>query len=136
MIDERPNWVDERARCTLESKFEELVATARDDVKEANKAVSSVRHGQLFVVEKIADRKVKIRRYPEQRPRDTSGYVTFELDRKKIVIHLPGERFIEIVPRWNETEVQCDLIVEGEPLPLWRISQKALGDFFFEEEDS
>lgn len=136
MTEERPNWVDERARCTLEAKFKELIETARFDVKAANKAVSAVRHGQLFVVEEIADREVKIRRYPEQHPRDTTGYVTFALSIRRITVHLPGQRSFDVVPKWNEPEVRCDLLVEGEPLPLWRISQKALGDFFFEEEDS
>ena len=133
MTDERPNWVNERARCTLEAKFEELIEAVRFDVEEVKKAVSSVRHGQLFSIESDEKGCVRVRRYPDKRPDDSSGNVTFALSRRKITVHLPGEISFEIVPRWNEAQVQCDLLVDGEPLELWRISQKALGNFFFED---
>ena len=128
------NWVAERAKCTLASRFECLVKTIKHDVAEINRQVSSMRHGQLFTVESNADGCVKVRRYPENCPTDTSGYVTFELLRKTITAHLPGEISFDISPKWNEKELRCDLLVEDEPHDLWQISQKALGLFFFEGE--
>ena len=131
---ERPNWVDERARCTLEAKFEELIGAVRFDIDQINRQISTRRHGQLFTIEERDGSKVQVRRFPEGHPRTASGYVTFELERTRLVVHLPGEVCFDIVPQWNETELRCDLLVEGEVLELWRISQKALGSFFFEDD--
>ena len=132
--DERPNWVDERARCTLEAKFEEIIGAVRFDVEQINSQPPARRHRQRFIVEKEKEMSVQVRRYPECNPRDTSGYVTFERETKQLVVHLPGHLSFNVVPKWNEAELRCDLLVDGEVLELWRISQKALGVFFFEED--
>ena len=131
---DRPNWVYERGRCTLESKFIELLDTVKFDIREANKVLSPARHGQLFSVEECTREKFRVRRYPECKRRDDSGFVTFELKRDSLVVHLPGERHFDIVPRWNEVELRCDLVVDGKSLDLWQITQKALGNFIFEDD--
>ena len=127
------NWVAERARCTLASKFEELVEAVRTDVEEINRQVSSVRHGQLFSVEEM-EHCTCVRRSPERNPRDTSGSVHFTLSRKAITVHLPGELAFDVLPKWNETHLRCELFIDDELHDLWQISQKALGDFFFDGE--
>ena len=38
---------------------------------------------------------------------------------------------LTITPKWNEDTLSCDLLVSGKTLPIWAISQKILGDFFF-----
>ena len=132
----RPNWVDERGRCTLESKFKELIETVCSDVEEVKKQISRVRHGQLFTVEEPDEKGfIRVRRYPEHRPNDASGYVNFELGKKKITVHLPDEVSFNVIPEWNEEELRCDLLIDGKPQELWRISQRALGSFFFEIEE-
>lgn len=49
---DRPNWVDRRGRCNLESKFKDLFEAVKFDVKEANKVPRDARSGQLFEVNK------------------------------------------------------------------------------------
>ena len=133
---DRPNWVDERGRCPLSSKFDELIEAVRYDVEQVKKIVPAVRHGQLFAVEERHTKGcVQVRRYPETRPNDSSGYVTFELRKRKIVVHLPGEITFDVIPRWNEEEVRCELLIDGKPQELWRVSQKTLGGFFFDSKE-
>ena len=38
---------------------------------------------------------------------------------------------LTISPKWNEDTLSCDLLVAGKLLPIWAISQRILGDFFF-----
>ena len=132
---DRPNWVDERGRCTLSSKFDEVIEAVRYDVEQVNKIVQGVRHGQLFAVKECREGYVQVCRYSETRPNDSSGYVTFKLCKRKIVVHLPGEITFDVIPRWNEEEIRCELLIDGKPQELWSISQKVLGGFFFDSKE-
>ena len=129
---ERPNWVNERARCTLSSKFAELLDTVKFDVEEVNRTPSPRRHGQLFKVECKSDSCTLVRRFRENSSNETSGNVTFEIKEREIHIHLPERVTFQIMPKWNEESLSCDLLLDEKPMDLWQISQKALGGFFFE----
>ena len=129
---ERPNWVARRAACTLEAKFHELAEVMRFDIDQINKQPCQARHRQLFdMTKEDMPPCFRVRRYPAERPSDCSGYVTVKLSRKKLEIHSPTESF-EVCPRWNERDLTCDLFIDDAPYDVWRISQKALGDFFFD----
>ena len=132
---EIPNWVYERARCNLAGMFDALFQRVREDVREINKLPSTRRKGHKFDT-------VKDPGYP-----DTSFHVywrneanenilspeqvVFEQNTTSISFRKPGGDNVLIVPRWNEAETTCDLLIDNNKFELWEISQIALCDFFF-----
>ena len=59
-----------------------------------------------------------------------SRYQNKSFKERKILIHLPGMETFRIMPKWNEESLSCDLLIDGKPMELWQISQKAPGRFF------
>lgn len=130
---ERRDWVSERAACTLEAKFEEIVKVMRSDVEKVNMQPCEIRLHQLFHAEQQETGQFLVRRSPADKPSDISGCVTLKLCKKenKLMVCCPDNTF-DIYPRWNKETLNCDLLIDDAPFEAWRISQKALCDFFFE----
>ena len=130
-----PNWVAERARCNLVSKFDDLFDRVVQDVREINKLSALRRDGHVFETDRNDDSPVPsflVYWYLEGDPADRSAdQVRFTRNTTSMSFQLPASEKTQIVPKWNDADTVCELFIDSEKLPIWRISQRALGEFFF-----
>ena len=137
-----PNWVKERAACTLENNFLTIEKSIKSDIKVFNRLAPKNRGKRLFVVENRDDG-VDIRR--AKRIDDHRGihlvvdanydrdFVRVEYGNGVIVAKRQDRPILTICPRWNATSLACDLYIEDVTFPLWNVSERILEPFLFDE---
>ena len=130
------DWVRARAACTLDVMFENLTKQMQLDTKNFNGLSAEFRRDKLFSSE--PPRKHAFEVFPAYADPDNGLIKTGSPDTvsvKMSAIHITVTRHLHdaltITPKWNEETLLCDLLVTGNPLTVWRISQKVLGDYFF-----
>ena len=122
-LERERDWVATRFNCTVDSVFQELVAVIKSDI------ASFVRlSGQDdCATNHIEDRKVTFAR--------TNRVSSISTDGKTIKAGLTygasRSSGFTITPKWNEAEMRCDLIIDGEKVSMYRASQKVIGDVLF-----
>ena len=121
----RPNWVEARAQCTIYGTFHKLGEAIRHDLSCFNKMPNSDRGGRQY------------------RCDDRDRYclaVTNNFDRDEVMVRLDDDsvevlrsRVVQFVVRqkWNPETLACDLFIGSEQTCIWKVSQKAIGDFMF-----
>ena len=123
--DERPNWVEARANCTILGTFFKIDEAIRHDVSCFNKLTDQQRGGRRY---ECAERD----RY--------CLAVTNNFDREEVLIRLDDDS-VEVVKNrvvmfavhqhWNGDTLMCDLFIGDQLTCPWKVSQKAIGDFMF-----
>ena len=128
-------WVLARATCTLEWIFDEITNTMESDIREFNNLSPKRRYDRRFDSSPIQDTAFEVYRVPLNavRGRMKAGQDGILVQKAGASIKVTRDRvsLLTITPRWNEETLTCDLLVEGEPVSIWQISQKILGNFFF-----
>ena len=128
------NWVDLRAACTIESVFKELVETIQSDIDRFNALC-----GCKFSLKRVSSEEVHI-------STDSEKVQSLFVDHKICLnINSTGiwiseqhhsnclwKTKFEISLKWNSETLVCDLLIEEKPYTIWQISQKAIGDFLFD----
>lgn len=121
----------------------EIVKRVKKDVRAYNGLPARKRGKRQFKAD-IEDGDLIVKRMVEA-PVDTGGHYVVE-DEKHIgdVINIrcddsaitacrAGKMHIEIVPEWNAEKQACDLKIDGQVVPVWRVSETIIGDFLFGE---
>lgn len=130
------NWVERRARCTLDAVYQCLVNRFKGDIEKINELrksqASAIRFGDVTTEGGMLCGVLRGDVINGDRTVRLSRHVT--PDRLTVVCELVGHanREFTIEPRWNEDTATCDLVVDKEPWPVWRISQRALSHLFFQ----
>ena len=122
-LERERDWVAERFNCTVESVFKEPVAVIESDIGSFNKLAGH----DGCTANHIEDRKVTFKRTDRVSSISTDGIII-----KVSLMHghsrLSG---FEIRPKWNDTEMYCDLFICDEKVSMHRASQKIVGDVLF-----
>ena len=140
MIDTRPapNWVADRAKCSLDLIFEALAEIVERDVAEMNKLSPKRRRGFAFRYERNGEgtrERLRVSRFPETDPDDSGLHVIFEKSVHVILIYqAPDGAPLIARPQWVETQSTCRLLVDDSHFKVWELSQRVLGPLFFELE--
>ena len=64
---------------------------------------------------------------------DDDDFLHVEHSGSALIAWRPQVWKIEVRCEWNPDTLACDLVLDGEPRSLDYISQRILGDFFFED---
>ena len=122
-LERERDWVATRFRCTVDNLFEELVAVIESDIESFIKV--SGRDDCKIV--RDGDKEVSFKRY--------NRTVFVSTDGKMIRISPKhGDSWLScftINPKWNEDEMRCDLVIDGETISMHRASQKIIGRVLF-----
>ena len=137
MSSSRPNWVKERAECTLHFAFERLCREIRDDL-EAMKAYPSVISSpdDVRVIQKDGVFEIES---DDPRQIDKEALLRVERSRTDIRLRRPSAegQILEsrTHPQWNPDRDRCDLLYEGKLLQHWEVSKAVLEPLFFASSD-
>lgn len=128
-----PNWVAERAKCTIEGAFEELYMRVKEDVC----ALDSVRYkkkNRVFDVERKNDNEFVVCCFRGNPPKRDPDGIRFYRNLKYLSFRPTNEdESIVVTMKWNQKNVRCDYFIDGKKVEMWQISQRALCEFFFEK---
>ena len=122
-LERERNWVATRLNCTVDSVFQELVAVIKSDIASFNKLSGQ----DDCTTNHLEDRKVTFARANRVSSIFTDGS-TIKAGLKYGNSCLSD---FTITPKWNEAEMRCDLIIDGEKVSMHRASQKVIGDVLF-----
>ena len=131
---ERPNWVEARANCTLEGTFEQIVETIQHDIACFNKLPVKQRPGAE--VSQHRPDQMENNFYvgygsPERITKD--DYVRIHRTMTTLQVFRKKSPLFTVEREWNEEKLRCDLKIDGTVHSLWQISQKAIGSLLFPE---
>ena len=129
--DNAKDWVRERAYCSAKGTLCQIGEAIQADVRRFNKLPAKLRRDETFLCEhKEYEKMYRVGYVKQGSIVDGESVVRIVLSGDSIDVFLVNDLMFRVEPKWNgET---CDLCVGGEVLPLWRISQKAIGDLLFE----
>ena len=131
-----PNWVLDRARCTLGLTFQALAEIVERDVKQVNQLDSENRHQRTFQIERNEDglkETIQVQCFPDGKPGNLyNGGVTFVKTRTSIEVFALDKKF-QMIPEWDNKNCVCLLQVNGDQLETWQVSRRALSSFFFDK---
>jgi hypothetical protein len=138
-IPETFDWVPARAKCSAAEMFALLVMRIESDVTVRQDQLKNTNY--VFSVKKIAaDSVVVARQYIERGVSFRGRNVMF----KRTPMGMAVDALVvdqETSPRPMFTasvslgpEGRCRYVVDGQPLELWQVSQKALDGLFFNED--
>jgi len=144
-MNEGPDSVEKRAKCTVETSFKALVQFIERDILKFNELPPRDRVSGLFVLEMDGDtaanvfhaHRVKVNGGTELHPVDEKGGTRLRIEIRGDSIHLQkaNQSTILVTRKWNPETLDCDhiLILEGEEriLGLWRLSALMLEPFMF-----
>ena len=133
------DWVNGIASCRIERALEQLVEQVKKDVDRANELeltknpgwafeAKDVRYGGVQVVCKYRGMDTEVAVFGMQHDPD----VGIEILTRPL--HSRGNESpdrVVVSQEWNAKDGTCGLFVDGEPVELWQISQRALARFFF-----
>lgn len=124
---DRPNWVAARADCTIFGTFEKIDDAIGRDVRCFNSLKGEKGEGREYTCSDSGNCVMAV----------TNNY-----NRDEIMVRLNGDS-VEILKngvlqfavsqKWNGETLDCHLFTDGKPTCLWKISQRAIGDFMFPE---
>ena len=130
------NWVLARANCTLDDTFDKVTKQMESDANAFNNLSAEIRKDRLFGSHYRASGTFDV--FPAYEDEDDGLVEAASADSisvKKSSTYIVAARNLhdplKITPKWNEDTLSCDLLITGKPLPIWAISQRILGDFFF-----
>ena len=122
-IERERDWVAARFNCTADSVFKELVAVIESDIGSFNKLSGN----DDCTTNYIEDGNITFHRTDRVSAISTNGII--------IKVHLMHGRSrlsdFEIKPKWNDTEMYCDLFIDSEKVSMHRASQKIIGHVLF-----
>ena len=130
-VEHQKNWVQTRAKCTIQGVFCQIVDTVKCDVQRFNKLPEHQRRGLHFGHHQPDDGSVAIG-IKTQDGIYRSDVVWIRHDSIGIRVSRNEDTMFEIERAWNSETFICDLLIDGKACSLWRISQKAIGDLLFE----
>ena len=122
-LERERDWVRARFNCTVDSVFKELVAVIESDISSFNKLSGQ----DDCEINHLEDRKVTFRRGKRVSSLSTDGrtiHVGYMFGNSRL-------SDLTIKPKWNEAQMRCDLLVEGETISTHRASQKVIGPVLF-----
>ena len=135
-----PNWVEERSKCDIDSKFDALCEIVQRDVEEMNKLSSEIRRRYKFSYKFEADGispKLFVVRIPEDGGSTGRAQVIFEKIAQNQAIrthfHNRERRALLFFPRWVQKNRKCLFYCDDKYFEVWEISQKVLEPLFFED---
>lgn len=130
--EERPNWVEARANCTLEDTFKQLTEAIRQDIKCFNKLPPYKREGRGEITYRKHDANHVYVGYAESERLMVSEHVCIRMTASDMEVRSHEQSLLTVEREWNPKTLTCDLLIEGEIHSLWQISQKAIGDLLFQ----
>ncbi len=135
---ESVNWVRKARLCTCRGVLDALYSQIRNDVNEASQIPYWIGgESRSFVVEKFKH-EIRVEEKILPSPIGHMQWVEFtsnQLDKISVRYGPYGDNFnIQII--WNSEDAECELHVDGKPMPLWKISQKALEKFLINRQRS
>ena len=132
------NWVLARANCTLQDSFDAIKQAVDIDVERFNKLAPDKRLNRNFVSELNGSSVVVYRAAPATRPpgqllkTDVSDFIRVQKEATCISAIRESYWSIKICDEWNEETLKCDLMIDETSYTPSQISQRILGEFFFE----
>ena len=132
----RPNWVKERAECTLRFAFEQLCKEIQDDLEAMEPYPDIVVHDCKNVRVERENNKFRVQ-CDSQLWDKTVTLIRVYLGTDKIRIWScdaegkPQETGLR--PQWNVEQDCCELLYDGLPLAYWEVSKRVLEPLFFDE---
>ena len=137
------DWVLARSRCTAAYYIGELVKVIRRDVDRFNRLERTQDSNRFFVVESESDgctvRHARIQRFADGKNQfirasdPDSDFVRVSHTDSGLLAERRDFWKLEVKMQWNPATLQCDLMMDGEARPLDYVSQRAVGDFLFED---
>lgn len=134
MADQVPktfNWVEARAKCSLEQLFIALREVVESDTKEMDRRLIGYRGGTASMTMATDTKFIVVKQ------RDAGGImvsesVVFERTASGIAVKDgPSQRQILVATHSFTVAGECKLFVDDQPLELWQVSRKALEALFF-----
>lgn len=136
-----PDWVKKRANCTISDNMMELVRRLKGDVQSFNGLESRHRGKRKFQADfNNGDFVIKRMVEVENEHRQTFVIEDSEYENDVVIVRCTettifvsrnGKMNFEITPHWNSDTQACDLLIDDEVYPPWKVSEKILGDFMF-----
>ncbi len=135
------NWVLARANCTLDDNLTAIIGRVKRDVQSYNALRPDKRGIRQFRVfhdngEFVIKRMAEISDHRGTEVVEDVSYkgdvITVQCTETAISVRRKEHLNFEIEPRWNPESQTCDLLVDGEIHPMWRISEMIVGNFLFE----
>ena len=127
-----PNWVLDRAKCTIKGAFDALMDRVQEDVKEANR-LPVVTDGRTFNVKNGEHGSFSVYAFRGSPSSRDPGEILFFRNSRTITVTKNETDEIQIVPRWCDEKNKCDYLIENESFEVWQISKMALCEMFFGE---
>ena len=128
---EPPRWVQGRAECRVDFKFEALRQIVERDVADFNGLNDGQRFGRRFNFTSNGEGT-----HPFFTVEEQAGdmRVSFKLKGQSIRVN-GGGQFFSLYPLWNAADRTCKLYKRDNerPFDVWEISQMALHPIFFSE---
>ena len=122
-LERERDWVAERFNCTVENVFKELVAVIESDIGSFNKLTGR----DDCTANHVENKNVTFSRIDRVSSISTDGRI---IKVRFMYGHSCLSGF-EIRPKWNDTEMYCDLFIGDEKVSMHRASQKIVGDMLF-----
>jgi len=129
-------WVELRTKCTIESIVAELYSVIEHDVRTFNRLHPN--HDYEFRTNEFTNRDGVLIRTVAKIDKQfneavDNQQIRIELHDNKICVFFGVAPQFEIVPKWNEDDLKCDLKVENKCYTIYQLSQKIIGDFLFSD---
>ena len=144
-----PNWVEARAKCTIQNSFELIVNQIEIDIGRFNKLKqqSDRPDGRFIVIHKehsgfakVIKAHIEVQGSKEFLKADDinpQDCITVEIKDSEIYAEVntgkPTDFNLNIKRKWNPETLTCDLIVNDKPTQPWNISETILEPFIFEQ---
>ena len=134
---EKSDWVLARADCTLQKMFEDITDAMKLDIQKFNALPPEKRKDRLFTHDPESGKFRVFRaansQLGELGKTETEPCVYVRKASNNIEVCPNGRPSFDITHAWNEETLSCDFLVGSISLPIWRISQKILVGFMFED---
>ena len=138
------HWVQTRMKCTPAHYVGELMKVIERDINKFNSLPRTIEHKHFFMVEHEPDGNHTIHRARRieysankhemvRKSQDDHDFVKISHTETALIAIRKDVWCCEVRLDWNEEDLTCDLILDGQARDLAHISQRILGDFLFED---
>ena len=137
-MEDRPNWVKQRAECHLDVVFARLCQEVEFDVEEMQKYASQIHHPGSFRTDKSGDR---LQVFCDSQDVNVMFAVEIRVDRPNdaIIIEVqesgPRSHSHTIKAKWDEKHEQCILYCDKDSAFYWAVCKRIFEPLFFSSVD-
>ena len=127
VIQRESEWVKTRLNCTAEQVFDQLLTVIESDIR----VFSKMNGSEDCEVTRDGERSCTFRRGTQMVNLAMHGSVFKSTAYCGNAVL--SDSAVEIVPKWNDEELSCNLMMDGVEISIYRASQKIIGNLLFPE---